>query len=624
MDPVSYISSSSKLADMSNSPSFTDKTDFENASRGLIDTLKPCIIKTASGRIIWNNDSYDFLQHPCPPTANPKLWRQGQLTAMQGLYKVTQGIYQVRGFDLSNMTVVEGKTGVIIIDPLVSTECAAAALALYRKNRGDRVVTGLIYSHSHIDHFGGAQGVLPESWENVPIIAPEGFMEEATSENIIAGPAMRTRARFMYGTGLPKAADGHIGCGLGQSVSSGTTSLIPPTVLIHTTGEEHTIDGVKIVFQMVPDTEAPSEMNFYFPEHRALCIAECATHCLHNIITLRGALVRDAKAWSRHLDESITMYGPGSDVLFAGHHWPTWGQKNITKMLSEQRDMYAYLHDQTVRMMNTGMTGIEIAEEITLPPSLQKAWHTQGFYGSVSHNVKGIYQRYMSWFDGNPAHLWQHPPAEEGKRYITCFGGIEQLVIRAETFAQDGDLRFAATLLGHAIAAEPTHAKAKSTLASVFEKLGHGAENATWRNFYLIGAKELRAGKAARQGQSGMTVINPNLEIDQWFDGLSVQLDGPRAANESFEIDLHVPEEQRRWRLTLSNGALTRRSQADNSAFEKSAGLSLTMSKTELRKILEGNITAGEKGLIGDRRLLYKLLVLTSIIKLKTSNLSSL
>ncbi|KAK5081813.1 hypothetical protein LTR70_008532 [Exophiala xenobiotica] len=396
------------------SPSFDDLQDFESASRGFIDAVKPCIIKDADGRTVWNNDEYDFLQGECPPTVNAKLWRHGQLCAKQGLFEITDGIYQIRGVDISNMTIVEGQTGIIVIDPLVSIECAEVALALYRKHRGDREVTAIVYSHSHLDHFGGAQGVFRESTDpKIPIIAPEGFMEEATSENIYAGPSMRRRAAYMYEINLPRASDGQVGVAIGMATSIGTNSLIPPNVLVKHTGEAHIVDGVKIVFQMVSGTEAPSEFNFFFPQHRTLYIAECAGHCLHNIITLRGALVRDAKAWSSCLDESVQLFGRDSDVLCSGHTWPTWGSKKIIEFVSEQRDLYAYLHDQTVRLMNLGLTGIEIAEIMTLPPSLQSKWHTQGFYGSISHNVKGMYERYMTWFDGNPAHLWQHPPTEE-------------------------------------------------------------------------------------------------------------------------------------------------------------------------------------------------------------------
>ena len=599
-------------------PDFSDRTDFDNASRGLIGSLQPGVIRAADGRPVYNNDAYDFLQSSeCPATANPKLWRQGQLASMQGLFEVTPGIYQVRSLDLANMTVVEGTEGVIIIDPLTSVECAAAALGLYRKHRGDRPVTGVIYSHSHIDHFGGAQGVLPASTTSetapIPLVAPEGFVEEAMSENIYVGPAMRRRALYMYGSQLPKAPDGQIGCGIGMTVSTGTTSFVPPNTIVRSTGEERTIDGVRIQFQLVPETEAPAEMNFFFPDHRALYIAECATHSLHNIITLRGALVRDAKAWARYLDESLVLYGQESDVLFAGHNWPTWGRSEIHRMISEQRDLYTYLHDQTVRMMNQGLTGIEIAETITLPPALQAAWHVQGFYGSVSHNVKGIYQRYMGWFDGNPAHLWEYPPVENAKRYVECMGGIDQVVGKAERFAQDGDLRFAATLLGHAVALDPEHEKSRQTLAGVFEKLGFGAENATWRNFYLSAARNLRAEPLNTTNPMPQSrELNPGQSVDQWLTLLSVRLDGPRAASAALTIDIEVTDEEQRWRLILSNGVLTRRKASGRAAFPDAPGFAMSLTKQRLRQILSGQ--AGLDGIDheGDTAVLHTLLALTA------------
>ena len=603
-------------------PSFSDRTDFDNASRGWIGSLEPGIIRAADGRPVYNNDAYHFLQgSECPKTANPKLWRQGQLASMQGLFEVVPGIYQIRGLDLANMTVVEGTEGLIVIDPLTSVECAAAALALYRKHRGDRPVTGVIYSHSHIDHFGGAQGVLPASdavrASPIPIVAPEGFVEEALSENMYVGPAMRRRAQYMYGAQLPKAADGQIGCGIGMTVSMGTNSFVPPNTIVTSTGEERIIDGVRIQFQLVPETEAPAEMNFYFPDHRALYIAECATHSLHNIITLRGALVRDAKAWARYLDESLVLFGQESDVLFAGHNWPTWGSTQIEQLLSEQRDLYAYLHDQTVRMMNRGLTGIEIAETLTLPPALQTAWHAQGFYGSVSHNVKGIYQRYMGWFDGNPAHLWEYPPVENAKRYIACMGGIDEVVRKAEGFAQDGDLRFAATLLGHAVAFDAKHEQARRTLASVFEQLGFGAENATWRNFYLSAARDLRGehqqpntNKLPSRTQSRQ--LNPRQSVEQWLTLLSVRLNGPAAASEAFALDVHVTDEKQWWRLMVSNGVLTSRKTSDRTAIQGETNFTMSLTKQRLCEILSGNADLGDVEQEGDEAWLHRFLSLTA------------
>jgi alkyl sulfatase BDS1-like metallo-beta-lactamase superfamily hydrolase len=570
-------------------PSFADTTDFENAKRGFIDALDPCIIRTADDRIVWNNDEYNFLAGECPPTANPKLWRQGQLLSIQGLFKLTEGVYQVRGLDLSNMTIVEGKEGVIVIDPLTSVETAAAALALYRKHRGDRKVTAVIYSHSHIDHFGGAQGILPVAKSHsIPLIAPEGFMEEATSENLYLGNSMRRRAAYMYGNRIPKGPAGQIGCGLGMCVPSGVNSLVPPNMIIHQTGEERVVDGVRIIFQLVPESEAPSEMNFYFPDHRALYIAECAVHSLHNIITLRGAQVRDAKAWSQYLDESLALFGEKSEVMLAGHAWPTWGQIEIKKFIGDQRDLYAYIHDQTVRLMNHGMTGIEIAEHLSLPPSLQKSWFAQGFYGSVSHNVKGIYQRYMGWFDGNPAHLWEHPPKQSAKRYVECMGGIDEVVRKAEGFAKEGDLRFAVTLLDHAVTFDPSHTGAKKALASVFTKLGHGSENGTWRNFYLTGALALLAGNRPDPRQSLSVGLRPEQSVEQWLTLLAIRLDGIKAAEAYFSIDFHLTDEKRWWRVNLSNGALTYRNATSKDDFYGEAKLTLNLTKSELLRVLNG------------------------------------
>ncbi|KAJ5540194.1 hypothetical protein N7513_008526 [Penicillium frequentans] len=587
-------------------------SDFQDTSRGFLGTLESGIIKTLSGETAWDNDAYDFLANgqECPPTVHPKLWRQGQLTVKHGLFQVTEGVYQVRGFDLSNMTLVEGKKGVIIIDPLVSNECAAAAFSLYKKHRGDRPLTGLIYSHSHVDHFGGARGVLSQGMEDkIPIIAPEGFMEEATSENIYAGPAMRRRARYMYGSTLPRGVEGQVGCGLGMATSRGTTSLIPPNMLISETNDERVVDGVRIVFQMVSGTEAPSEFNFYFPDSKALYIAECATHCMHNISTLRGALVRDAKAWSRYLDESLVLFGDQATVLLAGHHWPTWGQTEITRILVEQRDMYAFMHDQTVRLMNQGMTGVEIAETLNLPPTLDSAWHLQGYYGSLSHNIKAIYSRYMTWFDGNPVNLWNHPPAEEGRRYIECMGGIDKTITLAEEFAAKDDLRFAATLLGHVTAAEPRNARARSALALVFEKLGFGAVNATWRNFYLTAAEDLASKETAKTPQTGkIEDLNPLLSVEQWLCAISVQIDGMRAASKSIVIDITLSDQGQTWRLILSNGALSYRKVSANTFLSEKSGLHMTVTKEELRSLLMCQIAPETKMHKGHPKLLRDLL----------------
>ncbi|MDR3079327.1 MAG: MBL fold metallo-hydrolase [Streptomyces sp.] len=570
---------------------FDDTTDFENADRGFLGTLKDPVITQADGTVAWDAEAYAFMDGACPPTANPSLWRQGQLAARHGLYEVTEGIYQVRGLDLSNMTLVEGATGVIVIDPLVSMETAAAALALYRAHRGDRPVTGLIYTHSHGDHFGGSRAIVPHEAEGtVPILAPEGFMEHAISENVYAGTAMTRRAIYMYGTGLAKGPAGQIGSGLGMTGSIGTVSLVPPTVDITRTGQRETVDGVEILFQLTPGTEAPSEMNFFFPQRRALCMAENATHTLHNILTLRGAVVRDPRIWAHYLTEARDLFAGRADVVFASHHWPTWGREQIDGFLTTQRDLYTYLHDQTLRLLNQGLTGPEIAEELTLPPALEKCWAARGYYGSVSHNSKAIYQRYMGWFDGNPAHLWEHPPVGTARRFAADYGGVEALTAKGREYADAGDLRFAATLLNHAVFADPGHTPAREALAEVYDRLGHGAENGTWRNFYLTGAMELRG----EQSRGAMDTTNPEmmmaLTVDQLIDSLAIRVDGPRAWDTALTMDWNLTDEGRTWRITLSNGALTYR--CTRTTDEAPAGppdLTLTLTKPQLLGVLAGH-----------------------------------
>jgi alkyl sulfatase BDS1-like metallo-beta-lactamase superfamily hydrolase len=560
-------------------PSFDDRTDFDNAERGFIAALTPGVVKAADGRVVWDSDSYAFLGAPCPDTANPSLWRQGQLCAKQGLFQVTDGIYQVRGLDLSNISFIEGDSGVIVIDPLISTECAAAALRLYREHRGGRPVTAVIYTHSHGDHFGGVRGVVPEG-ASIPVIAPAGFLEHAVSENVYAGTAMTRRAVYMYGAELPRDAAGQIGAGLGLTTSTGTISLIPPTLDITRTGQEEVVDGVRIIFQLTPGTEAPSEMNFCFPDKRALCAAENATHNLHNLLTLRGAVVRNPHTWARYLTETIELFGGETDVVFASHHWPTWGQQQIRTFLTQQRDLYAYLHDQTLRLLNQGYTGSEIAEMMELPPALERAWNTRGYYGSVSHNVKAIYQHYMGWFDGNPAHLWELPPVEAAKKHVEYMGGADAVIQKVK--AEDGNPRWAAQVLNYVVFADPGNTQARELLAGVYDSLGDGAENGTWRNFFLQGAAELRGHMA----KTKLDTTNPDmamaLTVDQVFDSLAIRVNGPEAWDKSASIDWDFTDLHKQVRLELSNGALIQTVPRDG----EPAQLRLTLTKPALLKML--------------------------------------
>ena len=588
---------------------FEDTRDFADADRGFIGALDPCVITAADGRVVWDNDVYAFLRGEAPASVHPSLWRQSELCAKQGLYEVVEGIYQVRGLDLSNITFVEGDTGVVVIDPLVCTETAAAALALYRKHRGVRAVSAVIYTHSHVDHFGGVLGVTTQADVDagrVPVLAPEGFVGHAVQENVYAGTAMTRRAAYMYGTAVERGPLGQVGCGLGQAPSVGEVAIIVPTIDITTTGETHTLDGVEIEFQMAPGTEAPAEMHFYFPKFRALCMAENATHNLHNLLTLRGALVRDPHAWSGYLTEAIDTFADRTDVVFASHHWPTWGRDHIVEYLSLQRDLYSYLHDQTLRQLNQGYTGIEIAENFAMPPALERAWHTHGYYGSVNHNVKAVYQRYMGWFDGNPARLWQHPPEQAGPRYIAAMGGIDNVVKIAREAYGAGDYRWAATLLDHTIFTDENHAGARELYADTLEQLGYGAECATWRNFFLCGATELRTGNFGTPVTTQAPTMLSQLTPEQMFDILAISVNGPRAWDLDLALDVTFADLGANYRLTLRNGVLVYRKRP---ADPDTAAATVTLAaKMRLLAAAMGDFTSPGLGITGDAAALQNLM----------------
>jgi alkyl sulfatase BDS1-like metallo-beta-lactamase superfamily hydrolase len=587
-----------------------DTADFADADRGLIASLRPCVIKSADGRVVWDNDAYSFVSGDAPSSVHPSLWRQSMLAVKQGLYEVVEGIYQVRGFDISNISFVETDSGVIVIDPLISTEVAAAALQMYREHRGaNRPVVAVIYTHSHVDHFGGVLGVTNQADVDagkVSVLAPEGFIEHAVQENVYAGTAMTRRATYMYGTLLARGPRGQVGCGLGQATSTGQVGVINPTVIITTTGEKHTIDGVEIEFQMAPGTEAPAEMHFYFPRYRALCMAENATHNLHNLLTLRGALVRDPHVWSGYLTEAIDHFTGDVDVAFASHHWPTWGKERVIEFLSNQRDLYAYLHDQTLRLLNQGYTGAEIAEQFQMPPALEKAWHTHGYYGSVSHNVKAVYQRYMGWFDGNPARLWPHPPEQLAKRYVDALGGVDRVVQLAQQAFDEGDFRWAATLLDHATFTDAEHPKVRELYADTLEQLAYGAENATWRNFFLSGAAELRDGNFGTATTAASPTILSQLTPEQMFDTLAISINGPRAWDLNLAIDITFSDVDTNYRLTLRNGVLVyRKRPADESTANATVRLD---SKLRLLMFAAGDRTSPGISIRGDADALPRLL----------------
>lgn len=574
---------------------FEDREDFEDARRGLIATEESLVLHDARGRVVWDMDAYRFVDPdaPAPETVHPSLWRLSQLNGLHGLFEVVPGIYQVRGYDLSNVTFVEGRRGVIVIDPLISTECAAAALELYRCHRGPREVSAVIYSHTHVDHFGGVKGVVSEDAVkagDVPIWAPVEFLEHAASENVLAGTAMARRAGYMFAPALERGPLGQIDAGIGKTTSSGTVTLIPPTHEVTATGQVEEIDGLRFVFQLVPESEAPAEMNFHLPKLRALCVPENATHCLHNILTPRGAQVRDALRWSKYLGETIELFGEDSDVMLSQHHWPRWGAQRIVDFLALHRDLYRYLHDQTLRLANRGLTPTEIAAELTLPETLERSWACRGYYGTVSHNTRAVYQRYLGFFDGNPAHLDPLPPTETARRYVELAGGLEQLLARVREALQRGDYRWAAEIASHAVFAASESDEARELEAQAFEQLGYQAESAVWRNLYLVGAQELRVGppKAPGGRRLASADVARALTIEQLWDAIGARLDGPRAAESRIVIGWHFTDLDERWTLSVSNGALNAR--RGWIAAEAQATVTLTRAAFDAVLLREGDL----------------------------------
>lgn len=573
-----------------------DGQDFADARRGFIGTIPDAKIENAAGGVVWNMGAFAFEEaEDAPPTVNPSLWRQARLNALHGLFEVTKGVYQVRGFDLSNITFIEGERGYIVIDPLISAEPAAAALALMRKHRGDKPVSAVIYTHSHVDHYGGVRGVLSDAdiEAGIRIIAPEGFLEEAVSENVLAGNAMGRRATYMYGALLPRDPRGHVDSGLGKTTSMGAVSLIPPTESIARTGTRLTVDGVEIEFQVTPDTEAPAEMNFFFPQFGALCMAENCTCHLHNIYTPRGAQVRDAKRWAWYIDEAAEMFAPRTEVLFASHHWPRWGRERAVDFLAKQRDLYKFIHDQTLRMANHGLTPLEIGEALKLPPTLASEWHTRGYYGTLNHNAKAVYQRYLGWFDGNPANLHPHPPVEAGKRYVDLAGGPDALLAKAREAFATGDYRWTAQLVNHLVFADPGNAEARELQADALEQLGYQAESGPWRAFYLTGAQELRNPRppspTPRQGAAGQI---RNLPAEQLLDSLSVRLNGERAGAQQIALALTFSDTGERYGLRVENAVLhhARDRVAPNATavtLTRAALVGLVLGETELDAAIE-------------------------------------
>jgi alkyl sulfatase BDS1-like metallo-beta-lactamase superfamily hydrolase len=541
---------------------FSDTRDFDEAARGFLGTIEHAKVMHPSGRTVWSLEPYGFLSsEEAPPTVNPSLWRQSRLNMQHGLFEVVPGVYQVRGLDIANMTLIEGDTGVIVFDTLTSIEGARAAMELYFEHRGRKPVAAVIFSHTHTDHWGGARGVLDDEMlasGKVPIIAPNYFMEHAVSENIIAGPAMLRRAQYQFGPLLAKGVRGQVDCGLGKSMAAGSVALLRPTDLIIATGDKRVIDGVEFEFQMAPFTEAPAEMHFYAPRYKLLNLAENCTHNFHNLLPFRGADVRDALAWSKYLNEALKMWGGKAEAMCGQHHWPVWGRERIETMIRQQRDLYKFAHDQTIRLMNHGLTAAEIAETISLPKSLDGAWHGRGYYGHIRHNVKAIYQKYLGWYDANPVNLDPLPPVASGKKYVEYMGGADAILARANKDFANGEFRFVAQAVSHLVFAEPDNQAARAMLADTFEQLGYAAESSTWRNAYLFGAQELRQGMPKVPPRPPMPRETlAALRTEQLWDVLGVRLNGPKAEGKHIVLNWNFTDAGESFVLNLENCALT-------------------------------------------------------------------
>ncbi|MEW6269263.1 MAG: alkyl sulfatase dimerization domain-containing protein [Thermodesulfobacteriota bacterium] len=591
-----------------------DRADFARAARGRIALPASPRVMHAAGFPVWNLDDYAFLDGEAPATVNPSLWRQAQLNRHAGLFEVAEGFYQVRGLDLANVSFVRGDTGWIVIDPLTSEETARAALELVRTRLGERPVHAVIYTHSHLDHFGGVRGVVDErdvAAGRVQVLAPEGFLEAAISENVIAGTVMARRSTYMYGMLLPRNPHGHVDAGLGKGLPLlATSGLIAPTEEIRASGEERTIDGVRMVFQLTPGTEAPAEMNLHFPERRILCMAENCTATLHNVYTPRGAQVRDALAWSKYVQQAIELFAGRSDAVFASHHWPRWGADDVRRFLEKQRDLYRWLHDQTMRRANRGQTMLEIAEELRLPESLGDEFFNRSYYGTVSHNVKAIYQRYLGWFDGNPANLHPLPPVEAGRRYVELAGGAEELLRKARASFATGDYRWTAQLVNHLVFAEPGNVDARRLQADALEQLGYQAESAPWRDFYLTGSQELRHGvpKLGRNAASGD--VARAMTVEMLIDYLAVRLDGEAIGARRVELTLDVTDRGEVHAVGVQDGTLHH--VPGRRADDPDAALSLTHAALVALALGSASLAdleaRGELAVAGDREALETLL----------------
>lgn len=570
---------------------FSDKQDFEDAHKGFIAPLNMDPIKNSKGTVVWDSNQYSFIKEEIKAahTVNPSLWRQAQLQNISGLYKVTEGVYQVRGQDLSVLTIVEGKTGLIVLDTLSTVETAQAAMELYFEHRPKKSVSAIVISHSHADHFGGIKGVAQYAANpaKVPIIVPTGFNNEALSENILLGTIMSRRAGYMFGNLLTASEQGFVTSGIGPGLSNGTFSYLPPTKEVTEDVETMEIDGITFKFLLTLHTEAPAEMHYYINDYKTLVVAENTGHTLHNIYTLRGAKTRDTLKWVEALDETIDLYGNEEiDVMVTAHSWPIWGKHQVIEQLKSQRDLYKYIHDQTIRLANLGFTTDEIAEMIELPDSLDKVWANRGYYGTLKHNVKAVYNYYLGYFSSNPSDLDPLPQKEAGAKYVEYMGGEKNILKQAKHDYTKGDYRWVAQVLKHVVMANPNNTEAKDLLAKAYEQLGYQAESSVWRNFYLTGAQELRNGVAESKGSGGMLNLDTllNMPMDDFLNFLSIKLNGTKAENKEMSINVIFTDLNKSYNITLGNSVVNYK----EGKFDSEPDASLTLNKASFYLIVLG------------------------------------
>jgi alkyl sulfatase BDS1-like metallo-beta-lactamase superfamily hydrolase len=577
---------------------FSNKQAFEDSKKGFIAPLENNgIVKNAKGDAVWDLTKFDFLSgdKAAPDTVNPSLWRQAQIMQhFTGLFEVTKGIYQVRGLDITNITFIEAPDGLIVMDPLISSETAKAGLDLYRKHRGDKPVKAVIFTHSHIDHYGGVKGVISDEdvkSGKVKIYAPKGFTEAALNEGVIGGNRQTRLSGYQYSMLVDRSPTGNMTSGLGLDTSKGTVTFAVPTNLITETFQKETIAGLDFEFMLAPDTEAPAEMFYYIPEYKALCTAEDAVHNQHNVYSLRGAKVRSAYNWAKYLKEADERWGDKATSLHAPHHWPIWGKERISEHLVKQSAAYKYINDQSIRLANSGYDMVEAAEMIKLPDELQSDWGLRGYYGTTNHNVKAAVDKQFGWYNGNPATLHPLPRVESAKKYVEYMGGADAILKKAQADFDKGDYRWVMQALMHVVYSDPSNMKARNLMADASEQLGYQSEAGTWRGWYLSAAKDLREGVKPLPVVgfvSADTVAAMPLEL--FFDYLSIRLNGPKAAGKTIKLNLDLPDTKDKYLLVVQYGVL----QYHKDQQAKDADASLTMNRDTLNEIIGGHMKVAE------------------------------